>query len=63
MTIGVIQLIYYEVECRYCKSKFHAIEGTKKYADYKKNRKGKLSCDDCDRKIEADSRKYLFNRD
>ena len=63
MVEGVIHMIYYEIECRYCKKCFKLLEGTKKYDVYKKNRQLKQSCDDCDRKIEADSRKYLFNRD
>ena len=61
--VGVKKMIFYELQCRYCKKAFKAIEGTRKYADYKKNRHAKFSCDDCDRNIEADSRKYLFNRD
>lgn len=56
-------MIFYELQCRYCTKTFQAVEGSRKYADYKKNRQAKFSCDDCDRNIEADSRKYLFNRD
>lgn len=63
MAVGVRKMIYYEIKCRYCKKQFKVYEGSKKYADYKRNREGKFSCDDCDRNIEADSRKYLFDRD
>ncbi len=56
-------MITYEVTCRYCRQPFHVVEGTKKYADYKKNHQANFSCDTCDRLIEDDSRKYLFNRD
>ena len=53
----------YEVICRYCRQPFQLVEGSAKYARYKKNRNEKCSCDDCDRRIEADSRKYLFDRE
>lgn len=56
-------MIYYETTCRYCRQTFRLVEGTAKYARYKKNRDEKFSCDDCDRRIEADSRKYLFDRE
>jgi hypothetical protein len=35
----------------------------KKYQQYKVNRNAKFSCDACERRIEDDSRKYLFDRD
>ena len=57
------KMFYYEVPCRYCRQVFKIQEGTKKYQQYKVNRMTKLSCDDCERRIEDDSRKYLFNRD
>ncbi|WP_169817974.1 hypothetical protein [Caryophanon latum] len=56
-------MITYEVTCRFCQQPFLLVEGTAKYMRYKKNRAEKFSCDDCDRRIEADSRKYLFDRD
>lgn len=56
-------MIYYETACRYCRKTVKLVEGTKKYQHYKVNRNAKFSCDDCDRNIEADSRKYLFDRD
>ncbi|MFF5996145.1 hypothetical protein AAGS61_15535 [Lysinibacillus sp. KU-BSD001] len=56
-------MIYYEIHCRYCKKPFKLEEGTRKYQQYKQNRNGQFSCDDCDRRIESDSRKYLFDRD
>jgi len=60
---GGRQLIYYETTCRYCRKTFKLLEGTSKYRQYKSNRDVKFSCDDCDRRIEDDSRKYLFDRD
>lgn len=56
-------MIYYETICRYCKRPFKLIEGTRKYQEYKRNRNGKFACDDCERRIGGDARKYLFNRD
>lgn len=56
-------MFYYEITCRYCGKLYKLMEGTKKYQQYKEDRQRKFSCDDCERRIEADSRKYLFNRD
>lgn len=56
-------MIYYEATCMYCKRPFKLLEGTRKYQEYKQNRNGKFACDDCERRIEADARKYLFDRD
>ncbi|WP_336045890.1 DUF2197 domain-containing protein [Solibacillus ferritrahens] len=56
-------MFYYETTCRYCRNPYKLVEGSKKYQQFKKNRQMKVSCDDCERRIEADSRKYLFNRD
>ena len=56
-------MFYYETTCRYCRKLFQLPEGTKKYQQFKVNRNASISCDDCERRIEADSRKYLFNRD
>lgn len=56
-------MIYYEADCMYCKKPFKLLEGTRKYQQYKQNRNGKFACDDCERRIEADARKYLFDRD
>ena len=56
-------MIYYESICRYCKQSFKIIEGTKQYQAYKRNPNGSYSCEACNRKIEDDSRKYLFQRD
>ena len=56
-------MFFYEVKCRYCKKPFALQEGTKQYQQYKVNRAANFSCEDCDRCIEVDSRKYLFNRD
>lgn len=56
-------LIYYEAVCRYCKRPFKIVEGTVKYQQYKRNRNGKFACDTCERRVAADARKYLFNRD
>lgn len=56
-------MITYETICRYCRKPFLLQEGTKKYQKYKVNRLANISCDACERRIEDDSRKYLFNRD
>ena len=56
-------MIYYETTCRFCKKTFKLLEGTKNYAQYKKNPNAKYACDDCNRRIEDDARKYLFDRD
>lgn len=56
-------MIFYEVTCRYCKGMFQLKEGSKQYKEYKVNRNAKFSCDSCNRNIEDDSRKYLFNRE
>lgn len=56
-------MFFYETTCRYCRKPFKLIEGTKKYQQFKVNRQASISCDECERRIEADSRKYLFNRD
>ena len=56
-------MIYYEIICRYCRKPFKLEEGTPKYMRYKQRRHEKFSCDDCDRRIEDDSRKYLFDRE
>lgn len=56
-------MIGYEIICCYCRQVFKLNEGTPKYMRYKKNPHARFSCDDCDRKIEADSRKYLFDRE
>lgn len=56
-------MITYETTCCYCRKPFLLLEGSVKYMRYKKNREARFSCDDCDRRIEADSRKYLFDRD
>ncbi|HEY4623551.1 hypothetical protein MKX47_08730 [Solibacillus sp. FSL R7-0668] len=53
----------YEAICRYCRKPFTLREGTKKYQQYKVNRQANISCDSCERRIEDDSRKYLFDRD
>lgn len=55
--------VFYETPCRYCRKPFKLLEGTKKYQQFKVNRQASISCDNCERRIEADSRKYLFNRD
>lgn len=56
-------MFFYETTCRYCRKPFKLMEGTKKYQRFKENRQASIGCDNCDRRIEADSRKYLFNRD
>lgn len=56
-------MIYYDATCTICRKNFRIEEGTSQYKMYKLNPHGKFSCDQCKRKIEDDSRKYLFNRD
>lgn len=56
-------MFFYETTCRYCSKSFKLMEGTKKYQQYKINRNARISCDDCERRIEGDSIKYLFNRE
>ena len=56
-------MIFYETTCRFCRQTIKLLEGTKKYAEYKVLPTKKMACDDCERKIEEDSRKYLFDRE
>ena len=54
---------FYEVPCSICQKTFKLLEGTAQYKLYKVNRTRKFQCEMCTRKIEDDSRKYLFDRD
>lgn len=56
------RMIAYSVSCIFCKKTFEVVEGTKKYTMYKRNMKGKFSCDDCDTKIEFEARKGLLGK-
>ncbi|WP_196244013.1 hypothetical protein [Lysinibacillus fusiformis] len=55
-------MITYSVSCIFCKKTFEVVEGTRKYALYKRNMKGKFSCEDCDSKIEREARKGLLGK-
>ncbi|MGE6515054.1 hypothetical protein [Lysinibacillus sphaericus] len=55
-------MISYSLHCIFCKQIFEVVEGTKKYNLYKQNMKGKFSCEDCDCKIELQSRKGLMGK-
>ncbi|GIN88822.1 hypothetical protein J6TS2_52080 [Heyndrickxia sporothermodurans] len=53
-------MIVYEVICLCCKKAFQLHEGTAKYKQFKKNRKGKFCCDDCSHKIKMEAIKHFF---
>ncbi len=55
-------MITYSLRCIFCKEIFEVIEGTKKYKLYKQNMQGKFSCEDCDRKIQFESRKGFIGK-
>lgn len=55
-------MISYSLRCIFCKKTFEVVEGSKKYKLYKQNMEGKFSCEDCDRKIELESRKGLLGK-
>jgi len=55
-------MITYSVSCIFCKKTFEVVEGTKKYTLYKRNMKGKFSCENCDSRIELEARKGLLGK-
>ncbi|GLC89290.1 hypothetical protein LYSBPC_24170 [Lysinibacillus piscis] len=55
-------MYYYLAKCFCCKQEFKILEGTLKFQEYKRNRDGKYSCDDCNQKIEMEARKALFQK-
>ena len=59
---GELIMITYSVSCIFCKKTFEVVEGTRKYTLYKRNMKGKFSCEDCDSKIEREARKGMLGK-
>ena len=55
-------MISYQANCIFCKKAFQIVEGTNKYRVFKRNMRGKYSCDDCDRKIEHEAKKGLMGK-
>ncbi|MGN7476227.1 hypothetical protein ACTHOQ_00115 [Solibacillus silvestris] len=55
-------MITYETTCFCCKKPFLLKEGTKKYQKFKRNMRGKFSCDACDDKIYMEARKHLLGK-
>ncbi|GEK31611.1 hypothetical protein KZO01_19200 [Kurthia zopfii] len=55
-------MIFYETECMLCKQQFKLEEGTKKYKEYKVDRKKKLWCDPCERNVLDQARKGFLSR-
>lgn len=51
---------YYEVVCECCRKKFTVVPGTIQYKKFKKDRKGKFICGDCQENIRMDAIKNLF---
>lgn len=55
-------MIMYDVRCFCCKKTFQVVEGSKKYQHFKRNMKGKFSCDACEDKIYLEARGNLFGK-
>lgn len=55
-------MITYEALCFCCKKPFLLVEGTTKYQKYKRNMRGKFSCDSCDDKIHMEARKHMMSK-
>jgi hypothetical protein len=55
-------MITYDVQCFCCKQTFQVVEGTRKYQLFKRNMKGKFSCEPCDNKIYLEARKSLISK-
>ena len=55
-------MITYEAVCFCCKQPFLLVEGTTKYQKYKRNMRGKFSCDSCDDKIHMEARKHMMSK-
>ena len=55
-------MISYKATCIFCKKDFQILEGTNKYRVYKRNMRGKYSCDDCDRTIQHEAKKALIGK-
>lgn len=53
-------MIFYMVECLFCKKEFKLDENNYQYQKYKRNMKGKFLCDNCKERIESDARKMRF---
>lgn len=53
-------MIYYEILCYSCKSKFKVYEGSLKYKLFKENKTKYFCCEDCNFKIRLDAIKYFF---
>ncbi|WP_425388122.1 DUF2197 domain-containing protein [Ectobacillus panaciterrae] len=55
-------MIYYEVVCISCRKIFRVYEGTQKYKQFKENRKGKYTCEQCSHNIRLEAIKNFFNK-
>ncbi|WP_425388177.1 DUF2197 domain-containing protein [Ectobacillus panaciterrae] len=55
-------MIYYEVVCISCRKIFRVYEGTQKYKQFKENRKGKYTCEQCSHDIRLEAIKNFFNK-